>query len=70
MLKAVFGIVLGALLAFALGEWTDKMWARYRPQVMTGTLLDKLNRRLEGNRGSMASPGVVQRPVDASDTSL
>ncbi|MDP9226517.1 MAG: hypothetical protein M3P18_22300 [Actinomycetota bacterium] len=70
MIKALFGIVLGAALAFALGEWTEKMWARYRPQVMTGTLLDKVNRRLEEKRGPSARSGSTRRPVDAGEPSL
>jgi hypothetical protein len=70
MFKALFGIVLGAFLAFALDEWMEKMWARYRPQAMTGTLLDTVNRRLEENRGPMARTGSTRRPVDAREPSL
>jgi membrane protein DedA with SNARE-associated domain len=65
MIKALFGIVVGMFLAFALGEWMEKTWARYRPQAVTGTLLDKVNRRLEENRGPIARSGSTRRPVDA-----
>jgi hypothetical protein len=70
MIKALFGIILGALLAFALDEWMEKTWARYRPQAVTGTLLDKVNRRLEEKRGPIARTGSTRRPVDAREPSL
>jgi hypothetical protein len=70
MIKALFGIVLGAFLAFALDEWMEKMWARYRPQAVTGTLLDKVNRRLEENRGPVMRTGSTRRPADAREPSL
>jgi hypothetical protein len=48
----------------------EKMWARYRPQAVTGTLLDKVNRRLEEKRGPVAHTGSTRRPVDAREPSL
>ena len=70
MIKALFGIIVGVLRAFVLDEWMEKMWARYRPQAVTGTLLDKVNRRLEENRGPIARTGSTRRPADAREPSL
>ena len=50
MIKALFWIVVGAIGALEGERQFARLWTRYKPSAMTGTLLDRANRRLEENR--------------------
>ena len=50
MLKRLFWIAVGAVGALQADKWMREQRARFTPNAITGTLLDKLNGRLERNR--------------------
>jgi hypothetical protein len=50
MIRRFLGIALGAALALQLDRWWDARKARFTPNALTGSLLDKVNQRLEEGR--------------------
>lgn len=52
MIRSALWVALGAAGALQADRWLQKKKARYSPNAVTGTLLDKLNRRLESNRSA------------------
>jgi hypothetical protein len=50
MLKPLFWVALGAAGALQADRWLEKRKARFSPHAITGTMLDKVNSRLEKNR--------------------
>ncbi len=50
MIKRLLLIALGAAAALQLERTLERMRLRLSPNAVTGTLLDKLNRRLESER--------------------
>lgn len=54
MIKSVLWVAIGAAAALEADKWLEKRRERYRPSAITGTLLDKLNDKLEEKRD--ASP--------------
>ena len=50
MLKALFWTIVGAVGALEGERQFARLWTRYKPSAMTGSLLDRANRRLEENR--------------------
>jgi hypothetical protein len=47
MIKKLFGIALGAAIALQVDRWWGARKARFTPNALTGSLLDKVNERLE-----------------------
>ena len=54
MIKSVLWVAVGAAAALELDKWMEKRKEKYRPSALTGTLIDKLNSKLEEKRD--ASP--------------
>ena len=50
MLKPIFWVAIGAAGALQADRWLEKRKARFSPHAITGTMLDKVNSRLEKNR--------------------
>ena len=50
MIKLLFWIVLGAILALQGERWLARLKVRISPNAVTGAFLDQVNRRLEANR--------------------
>ena len=50
MIKLLFWIVIGAILALQGERWLSGLRARLSPNAVTGAFLDQVNRRLEANR--------------------
>jgi hypothetical protein len=50
MLKPLFWVAVGAAGALQADRWLEKRKARFSPHAITGTMLDKVNSRLEKNR--------------------
>lgn len=50
MIKRLFSVALGAALALELQRWWERRRARLSPGALTGSLLDKVNARLESKR--------------------
>jgi hypothetical protein len=50
MLKPLFWAAVGAAGALQADRWLEKRKARFSPHAITGTMLDKVNSRLEKNR--------------------
>ncbi len=55
MIKRLLLVVAGAVGAIEASRWFDRVRDRYRPSAVTGTLLDKVNDRLEASRSGSAS---------------
>jgi len=51
MIKSVLWVAVGAAAALEADKWLEKRKARYSPSALTGTLLDKVNSKLEEKRG-------------------
>lgn len=54
MIKSVLWVAIGAAAALEADKWMEKRKEKYRPSALTGTLLDKVNTKLEQKRD--ASP--------------
>ncbi len=54
MLRRLFWIVVGAVLALQGDRWMREQRAKWAPSAVTGTLLDKANARLERNQRETA----------------
>ncbi len=50
MIKLLFWIVVGAILALQGERWLSGLKARFSPNAVTGKFLDQVNRRLEASR--------------------
>jgi hypothetical protein len=50
MLKRIFWILVGAMAALQADRWIRERRQRFTPNAITGTLLDKINERLEASR--------------------
>ena len=50
MVRRLFWIALGAAGALQADRWLREKRARLTPNAVTGTMLDKLNERLEARR--------------------
>ena len=55
MIRRLFWIALGAAAALQLDRWLEARKARFTPNALTGSLLDKVNQRLEAKRGVRTS---------------
>ncbi len=55
MLKRLFWIVLGAVGALQADRWLRQKRSQLTPNAITGTMLDKINQRLESNRARSQS---------------
>jgi hypothetical protein len=51
MIRRLLSIVLGAALVLQFERWWETRRARYSPNALTGSLLDKVNTRLERKQG-------------------
>ena len=56
MLRRIFWIVLGAVGALQADRWLRQKRSQLTPNAITGTMLDKINQRLENNRARNQSP--------------
>ena len=54
MIKSFLWVAVGAAAALEADKWMEKRKAKYSPSAITGTLLDKLNSKLEEKQS--ASP--------------
>ena len=50
MLKGLFWVAVGAAGALQADRWLESKKSKFTPNAMTGTLLDKINKRLENGR--------------------
>ena len=50
MLKSVFWVAVGAAGALQADRWLERRKAKFTPHAITGTMLDKVNSRLEKNQ--------------------
>lgn len=50
MIKSLFWVALGAAGVLQLDRWMERKRSRLTPNALTGTLLDKVNERLEKQR--------------------
>ncbi len=57
MIKSVFWVAVGAAGALQVDRWIEARKARLTPRAMTGSILDKVNSRLEANRTRDTSRG-------------
>ena len=55
MLRRLFWIVLGAVGALQADRWLRQKRSQLTPNAITGTMLDKINQRLESNRARTQS---------------
>ena len=55
MVKRLLWVVLGAVGVLQLDRWLRRKRDKLTPNAMTGTLLDKVNERLEANRARARS---------------
>ena len=55
MLRRLFWIVLGAVGALQADRWLRQKRSQLTPNAITGTMLDKINLRLEDNRARSQS---------------
>ena len=52
MIKRLFWIALGAAGALQLDRWLEQKRAKFSPHAVTGSVLDKINQRLEAKQRS------------------
>ncbi len=52
MIKRLLLVALGAAGALQLDRWMQQKRAKLRPSAMTGSVLDKINQRLEAKQRS------------------
>jgi hypothetical protein len=57
MIKKLFGVVVGAAAALQFDRWWSRRRTQLTPNALTGSLLDKINRRLESNQSRAKSGG-------------
>jgi hypothetical protein len=54
MIKSLLWMAVGAAAALEFDKWLEKRKEKYRPSAITGTLLDKLNSKLEEKQSASA----------------
>jgi hypothetical protein len=47
MLRKLFGVALGIVLALQFDRWLEQRRQKFTPSALTGSFLDQLNKRLE-----------------------
>ena len=52
MIKRLLLVALGAAGALQLDRWLQKKRAKFTPSAMTGSMLEKINQRLEAKQRS------------------
>ena len=52
MIKRLFLVALGAAGALTVDRWMERKKARFSPNAVTGSMLDKINQRLEAKQRS------------------
>ena len=50
MIKRLLLVALGAAGALQLDRWLEQKRAKFSPSAVTGSMLDKINQRLEAKR--------------------
>ncbi|MBA2312475.1 MAG: hypothetical protein H0V97_06705 [Actinobacteria bacterium] len=55
MVKRLLWVVLGVVGVLQIDRWLRRKRDQLTPNAMTGTLLDKVNERLEANRARARS---------------
>jgi hypothetical protein len=61
MIKRLLSIALGAALALELDRWWTRRRARLTPNALTGSLLNKVNERLESRQRTSEAGSPVPR---------
>ena len=61
MVKSIFWVAVGAAGALQADRWMRQKRDRWAPSAVTGTLLDKVNRKLESKAD--AKPGSADTPL-------
>jgi hypothetical protein len=61
MIKRLLSIALGAALALELDRWWTHRRARLTPNALTGSLLNKVNERLESRQRTSEAGSPVPR---------
>ncbi len=61
MVKSVFWVAVGAAGALQADRWMRQKRERWAPRAVTGTLLDKVNQKLESSRGDARADSVDPR---------
>ena len=51
LLKRLFLIAIGAAAALEADRWLSKQKTKWSPRAVTGSLLDRVNERLESKQG-------------------
>lgn len=57
MIKRLFWVCVGAAGALQADRWLTQRRSRFTPNALTGSLLDKINERLEAKRTRASGPG-------------
>ena len=52
MIKRLFWVAVGAAGALQVDRWLQQKRAKLSPSAMTGSMLDKINQRLEAKQRS------------------
>jgi hypothetical protein len=55
MIKSVFWVAVGAAGALQLDRWLEQKKARFTPNAVAGSMLDRINRGLEKKQASEPS---------------
>ena len=50
MIKRLFWIAVGAAAALQIDKWLEQKKAKFTPHAVTGSMLDKINERLEAKQ--------------------
>jgi hypothetical protein len=62
MIKRILSLALGAALALEFDRWWARRRTRFTPNALTGSLLDKVNSRLESRRRTTEAGSSVPKP--------
>jgi hypothetical protein len=55
MIKSVFWVAVGAAGALQADRWLEKRKAKFTPNAVAGSMLDRLNRSLEKKQATTTS---------------
>jgi hypothetical protein len=50
MFRRIFWVLVGAVAALQADRWVRQRRRRFTPHAITGSILDRINERLEANR--------------------
>ncbi|MBA2426525.1 MAG: hypothetical protein H0V60_05500 [Actinobacteria bacterium] len=64
MIKALVSLIAGVAGALQMERWLGRQRLRWGATTVTGSVLDRLNRRLESERGAGRPPGPGGDPIN------